>query len=267
MKSEDNHLKPRQYLSNLAAAGRYHFDSDEAHAALGGSRTAVNAALHRLAKQELIVSPARGFYLIVPPEYRSLGCLPADQFVPALMKKLDLSYYAALLTAAQYHGAAHQRPQEFQVFVERRRRPLDCGKVRVVFMVRKNAADVPVQPFNTPRGTLLVSTPEATAIDLVGYRKQAGGLNQVATVLAELAERIDPDKLPEAAESAPLPWAQRLGYVLEQVGAGEKAAALKDYVAEHAGESTALVPGEPYKSAPRHESWKLYVNAAVETQL
>jgi hypothetical protein len=27
------------------------------------------------------------------------------------MERLDLSYYAGLLTAAQYHGAAHQRPQ------------------------------------------------------------------------------------------------------------------------------------------------------------
>jgi len=267
MKSKNSPLKPRQYLANLAAAGRYHFDSAEARNALGGSQAAVNAALHRLAKQDLIVSPARGFYLIVPPEYRSLGCLPADQFIPALMNKLGISYYAALLTAAQYYGAAHQRPQEFQVFVERRRRPVGCGKVRVVFMVRKDATVVPVQPFNTPRGVLLVSTPEATAIDLVGYRKQAGGLNHVATVLAELAERIDPNELPSAAESAPIAWAQRLGYVLEQVGAGEKAESLKGYVKDHASESTALVPGEPYKSAPRDASWKLYVNAAVEMQL
>ncbi|MGH7557141.1 MAG: type IV toxin-antitoxin system AbiEi family antitoxin [Gemmatimonadota bacterium] len=203
----------------------------------------------------------------MPPEYRSLGCLPADQFIPALMKKLDLSYYAALLTAAQYYGAAHQRPQEFQVLVDRRRRSLSCGKVRVVFMVRKNAADVPVQPFNTPRGTLLVSTPEATAVDLVGYHKQAGGLNQVATVLAELAERIDPHKLPAAAESAPIPWAQRLGYLLEHIGAAEKTGDLRAYVEEQARESTALLPGESYENAPGDASWKLYINAAVETQL
>jgi len=59
-------------------------------------------------------------------------------------------------------------------------------------MGRKRLTDVPVQPFNSPRGTLLVSTPEATAIDLVGYAAHAGGLNQVATVLSELAERMDP---------------------------------------------------------------------------
>jgi hypothetical protein len=44
-----------------------------------------------------------------------------------------------------------------------------------------------------PRGTLLVSSPEAPALDLVGYAtRHAGGLIQVAGVLPEFAERIDP---------------------------------------------------------------------------
>jgi hypothetical protein len=30
------------------------------------------------------------------------------------MRRLKLHYSDGLLTAAQYHGAAHQRPQEFQ---------------------------------------------------------------------------------------------------------------------------------------------------------
>ena len=60
-------------------------------------------------------------------------------------------------------------------------------------MVRKRLREVPVQSVNTPRGTLLVSTPAATALDLVGYQHQAGGLDNVATVLSELAERIEPE--------------------------------------------------------------------------
>jgi len=266
MKSETGHLNARNYINGLAAGGRHHFSSREAQAALGVSAAATKLALNRLAKQKLVASPARGFYVIVPPEYRSLGCLPADQFIPALMKRLNLPYYAGLLTAAQYHGAAHQRPQEFQVFVESKRRPIACGMVRVAFMVHKHVSDVPVQSFNTPRGTLLVSTPEATALDLVGYERKAGGLHQVATVLSELAERIDPQKLAAAARSTPLPWAQRLGYLLEHIGAGEKAGALKAHVGERAKESTALLPKAPRKRARRNNDWKLYVNADVETE-
>ncbi|MGH7825669.1 MAG: hypothetical protein ACREQ7_10915 [Candidatus Binatia bacterium] len=46
-------------------------------------------------------------------------------------------------------------------------------------------------------------------------------------------------------------WAQRLGYLLEHVGAGGKAAALKDYVRRHAKESTALMPGAARARSPR----------------
>ena len=125
--------------------------------ALNVSADAAKQTLNRLAKQKLIASPARGSYVIVPLEYRSLGCLPADQFVPALMKRLNLAYYADLLSAVQYHGAAHQRPQEFQVFLEKNRRPIHCGLARVSFTARKRITEAPVQGFNTPRGTLLVS--------------------------------------------------------------------------------------------------------------
>jgi len=254
----------REYVSSLAASGCYDFTSGEARAALGVSAAAAKLALNRLAKQKLIASPARGFYVILPPEYRSLCCLPADQFIPALMKRLNLSYYAGLLSAAQYHGAAHQRPQEFQVFLASNRRPIQCGAVRVVFIARKRISDVPVQLVNTPRGTVLVSTPEATALDLVGYAGHAGGLNQVATVLSELAERIDPEKLAAAARTAPIAWAQRLGYLLEHLGFAAKVSALKEYVRQDAKQSTLLLPQSPQKRSHRNKGWKLSVNARVE---
>lgn len=259
-------IHARDYITSLAAGGRYHFVSSEAQAALGVSADAAKLALNRLAKKKLIASPARGFYVIVPPEYRSLGCLPADQFIPALMKRLGLTYYAGLLSAAQFHGAAHHRPQEFQVLVAKSRRPIRCGAVRVAFIARKRIADVPVQSFKTPRGTVLVSTPEATAIDLAGYHRHAGGLDQVATVLSELAENIDCDKLAAVARTAPLPWAQRLGYLLERAGAPHRAQALKAYVRQHARQATPLLPASPHESAARNEDWKLYVNAGVEAE-
>ncbi|MCC7177802.1 MAG: type IV toxin-antitoxin system AbiEi family antitoxin domain-containing protein, partial [Acidobacteria bacterium] len=119
----------RQYVEALARSGRYFFNSGDARAALGVSAEATKMALHRLSQQGLVSSPARGYYVVVPPEYHALGCLPAEQFVPSLMERLDLHYYAGLLTAAQYHGAAHQKPQEFQVCLERARRPLTCSRV------------------------------------------------------------------------------------------------------------------------------------------
>lgn len=267
MKTESSHQNARTYVAGLAASGRYHFESAEARAALGVSAAAAKLALNRLAKQGLIASPARGFYVVVPPEYRALGCLPADQFIPALMKRKGLAYYAGLLSAAQYYGAAHHRPQAFQVFLARNRRPIRCGAVRAVFLARKRITEVPLQSFNTPRGRLEVSTPEATALDLVGYQQHAGGLDQVATVLSELAERIDPGKLAEAARSAPIPWAQRLGYLLERLEAGDKTEVLKAYVREHARQSVPLLPGASRPQASRDKGWKLILNAEVQAEL
>ena len=227
MKSEAAQPKARQYLEELASQGRHSFTSAEAKTAHGVSAHAAFLALNRLAKQGLLASPARGFYVIVPPEYRSLGCLPAEQFVPDLMKWLKRPYYVCLLSAAELHGAAHQRPQALQVFLQGKRRPTTCGRVRVDFMVRKGLSAVPVQTVNTPRGGLVVSTPEATALDLVGYERQAGGLNLVATVLSELAERVDPQKLAAAANASPIVWAQRLGYLMQLVGAGDRVGPLQ----------------------------------------
>jgi predicted transcriptional regulator of viral defense system len=253
------------YADSLAASGRYHFTTEDAVKALGVSTFATRAALRRLGAKGGIASPHRGFHVIVPPEYRRLGCLPPEQFIPQLMTHLGLDYYAGLLSAAQLHGAAHQRPQLFQVMVERNRAPIACGEVRVEFVARKAVARVPAVLVNTPRGQLRVSSPEATALDLVGYSSRAGGLETVATVLAELAERVDPRELAEAARMVPVPWAQRLGHLLDLAGAAGKTGPLAEWVGREAREYVALIPGGR-EAKERSKRWRLLVNASVEVE-
>jgi hypothetical protein len=89
----------------------------------------------------------------------------------------------------------------------------------------------------------------------------------VATVLSELAERLDPEKLAAAARTAPVPWAQRLGYLLEHLGFDPKTPALKEYVREHAKQWVALLAKAPLKRSYRNKGWKLHVNAKVEAEL
>lgn len=184
------------------------------------------------------------------------------------MEHFQLRYYAGLLTAAQYYGAAHQRPQTFQVVLARNRRPIACGTVRVEFIARKHIGDVPVRSFNTPRGTVLVSSPESTALDLVGYAHHAGGLDHVATVLSELAGQINPQQLVAAAGTAPLPWSQRLGYLLELVGAGDKAVLLKSFVQDNVRNAAVLLASGPrQRDGTRSADWKLHVNTEVEVEI
>ena len=181
-------------------------------------------------------------------------------------ERRNARYYVGLLSAAQYHGAAHHRPQELQVVLERNRPAIACGSVRVAFIARRNLVAVPVASFNNPRGTVVVSTVEATAVDLVGYVHRAGGVDRVAGVLSELGEDMDPERLVEASRTASILWAQRLGYLLEHVGAADKAVLLKEHVRKGTRNSTKLLPGASAESAPRSKDWRLYVNASIDTE-
>lgn len=261
-----NTTRARDLLVELAARGQYHFTSSEFRSTLGVSATAANQALWRLAKRGEIASPGRGFYVVVPPEYRVLGCLPADQFIPALMDHRGMPYYVGLLSAAQYHGAAHHRPQVFQVMVEKSRRSIRCGAVQVDFIARAGLASVPMTTFDNPRGSAFASTVEATAVDLVGYMGRAGGVDRVTGMLSELSEQMDPVLLVEAARSASVLWAQRLGFLLEFVGAGDKCGLLKDHVRQRARNYTRLLPSAPADGVARSGDWRLLVNARIEVE-
>ena len=253
-------------MVEFAARGKYHFTSSEFRSALGVSAAAANQSLWRLAKRGEIASPARGFYVVVPPEYRAIGCLPPDQFIPALMEHRGARYYVGLLSAAQYHGAAHHRPQVFQVMVDASRRPIHCGVVRVDFIARSRLASVPLTAFDSPRGPVLASTVEATGLDLVGFMRRAGGVDRVAGMLSELSEGVDPVLLVEAARHAPVPWAQRLGFLLELVGAGDRCGPLREHVRRRARNYTRLLPSAPVEGAARSRDWRLFVNADVEAE-
>lgn len=255
------------FLSDMASRGRYTFTVKEAGEALGQSLVATRAALRRLGKKGEVAMPYRGFWVIVPPEYKSIGCLPPDQFVPQLMEHLGEPYYAGLLSAAEYHGAAHHRPQVFQVVVAKNRPYIECGKVRIRFVARKNVTDIPTISFKTPRGHLKLSTPEATAFDLVGYPDRSAGLDNVATILTELAEKIDPDKLVVVARLSPIAWAQRLGYLLDLIGATERTTALARYLEQECPVPTPLARSVPFKGAPKDPRWLVMVNAAVEAEI
>ena len=125
-------------ISQLASEGRSCFSFEELKQRVNSSPEAIKSALRRSLKKGDIVMPHRGFYVILPPEYRSLGCRPAEQFIPELMDHLGEVYYAGLLSAAEYHGAAHHRPQIFQAVVAKPRRSIQCGMVKIDFIVKKN---------------------------------------------------------------------------------------------------------------------------------
>ncbi len=99
------------------------------------------------------------------------------------------------------------------------------------------------------------------------YPQHSGGIDNIATVLAELAEQLDPAALASLAPLSPVPWAQRLGHLLERVGAADKASPLAEHVASVVNETTALVASSPAEGAPYDKRWRLLANVQVEPDL
>ena len=64
------------FIDELVAKGRYCFTIDDIKKLTNGSQQTIRVALYRQQKKGELVMPHRGFYVILPPEHRSRGCLP-----------------------------------------------------------------------------------------------------------------------------------------------------------------------------------------------
>lgn len=257
-----------ELVDDLQASGRYTFSREEAIREWRVNPLTFKKAVSRLVGKRRIAVPRRGFYVIVPAEYRSAGAPPPSWFIDDLMRHLGQPYYVGLLSAAALYGAAHQQPQEFQVVTDVPQRPMKAGRSRIRFKVKSNLERTPAREIKTETGTMLVSTPEATALDLLRYVRVAGGLNNAATVLAELAESIDGRKLVEAARvDGEIAHAQRLGHILNLVGAGERAKHLERWINKVNPRNAPLKRGEPLKGCPVDRRFRVVVNFAVEADI
>lgn len=253
---------------SLQATGQYVLTREQAVAALGVSEESVKKAVQRLVAKRRLAVPRRGFYVIVPMEYREPGAPPPSWFIDDLMKFLGQPYYVGLLSAAALHGAAHQQPQEFQVVTNKQLRRTVAGRARIRFFRKLHLARTPTMEVQTETGAMRVSTPEATALDLVRYVEGAGHLGNVATVLAELAEKVDAALLAQTARTEEeLTTAQRLGHVLDHVGGAEAARHLAAWIGERKPRFVPLRPDRSVKRARKDARWRVLVNERVESEI
>lgn len=258
----------QSYVESLLARGRHTFTRTEAQAALGSSAIATYHSLRRLRKRGWLVMPRRGFYLIVDPGHRELGALPATAWIDDLMRFHGVPYYVGLLTAAAIHGAAHQQPQELQVVAGAVLRPLAAGRVRIRFFFTSRMALAVTERVKTTSGYIPVSTPEMTAWDLVRYRKGAGSIDHVATVLSELGERLDAKRLLAVAKGhGEMPVIQRLGYLLEATGHAGLTGDLAGLVDRANPKFVRLEPRSLGPVSAREERWRVLVNTTLEVEV
>lgn len=230
---------------------------------------AIDIAVQRAVTKGRVFSPCRGFYVVIPEEYRLWKAVPQEVYLDRMMQYLSRSYYVSLLSAAERHGAAHQAPMGFQVMVEP---PVLRDKERDGYSIRyAERRRLPldyVERKEVPTGWLNVSSPELTAVDLIAYQEHVGGLTRAATVLEELALKLDFSRLNASfLQVSPAPVFQRLGYLLDRVLEEESLADDLLGLMKSGGLKIKAVPlrlGITAEGAHIDKKWKVLVNQKIE---
>lgn len=249
----------------LVSEGRYWLTAAEAAELASVPLAHVYPGLARLRRRGALFSPARGFYVVVPPEYRSWGVLPGELFIDGMMCALGRSYYVSLLTAAAMHGASHQAPQVFQVMVDRHMPNRDIKRVRLRFYVNEHLGQMAVEELQVDTGRLRIATRETTLVDLIVHPDEAGGLNNLATVIVAIGD-IDVAELARLAMTRSRSVARRLGWLLDQFRDDLDLQPLREAALASDTYPTRLVRALPARG-PIDPSWNLQVNTSVEPDL
>lgn len=271
MEIYSRHRYINDFANELRAKGRYSFTLSELRDQFNVSDNALKKALQRAKQKKEIALIRKEFYVIVPPEYRNRGILPPVLFVADLMHFLNRNYYTGLLNAAVFYGAAHQQPQEFFVITTKPfLSPIKNSKIKINFCYKKKWAEEDIMERKTDTGYLKVSSAELTALDLVYYYDKIGGFNRVATVLEELVENMEPEKLVATAKRyGQIATVQRLGFLLDEV-------IVKKALTSPLLEYLRMVKYYPVLLRPQREkprtmatgnNWKVVPNIEIETDL
>lgn len=262
----------RLWTMSLLASGRVVFSIEEAMQAIGVGRGALLDAAERLQLQGRLIKPRHGFYVIVPPQFLSWGAPPPSWYIDDLMRFEGRDYYVGLLKASDLHGSSPQAIMEFQVVTDKQLTRLQTGRSMISFRYRRDLADVRsgIEKHKTDTGYMKVSSPELTALDLLRYAPSIGGLDNVATMLVELAAKIDAEKLAVLSRSFARSVVRRLGYLLESHGYSEKVTRMRKMLGDLPDGWVELDPTEAMdpvfaaKPIEREPSWRVVVRRVPE---
>ncbi len=263
------------YLDEQLSRGRSYFSKDEALRAHGFTAEAFTAAATRLIKKHRLVSPWRGFYLILRPEDRVAGAPDPVRWIDPLMKYLKLDYRVSLLRAAAFHGSSHQAAMVFQVIVPQQLRGFDIGRHRIQFIYQAPAAFSEtnqqewLQRLKSEAGFANVAGVELLLLDSVRYFHRAGGINGVAQIVHDLGSNADPRELAKAAAWYENSAVRRLGYLFDHFGQKRQSKVLVPFAAK----AKSMKPLDPSIKpliegtddlAEKNSKWMLAINESVE---
>lgn len=213
-----------EYIRDREIRGLVTFTIDDVRNALTLSNGTLLSELQRQVSHGRITIPYRGFYVIIPPQYVLKGVVPPTYYIHELMKSVGKPYYVCLLSAAALHGAGHQRAMRTQVMTVAPRLKPSKKNALLDWNYRQSVPRELLMSKNTEMGVILYSNPELTAVDLVQFASHVGGFLRAATVLSELLEYVDINKMKDVIPYTTTATLQRLGCLIEYVMGDQKKA-------------------------------------------
>lgn len=205
-------------LESLLATATYCFSINDVQKKMGLASNNIVKILTRLEKKNKIIKLSRGLYAYFPPEEKKFG-FNTIKILDPMMAHLGISYYVALLSAANHYGAAHYKPQILQVMIPKKITFRNAKKLGISFHVKKKFLKEAREKTKTPFGYIFYSKPEQLVLDLIEYEKASGGIENVALVIHDILPLIKNKNLEKTALAcATMSIVQRLGFILEKLG-------------------------------------------------
>ena len=259
-------MRPAPLLQILALKRRESFTTSQAAEWLDQSVIAARATLRRLKAERLLLSPVRGFWVVVRPEDARQGGPAPVEFLDPLMRFLGERYAIGLLSGAALHGVDCAWSASLQVMAATNRRSLKGDWGQIDFFVRSTFRETERTRVSTARGVVHVAAPEEIALDLIGSAPALGGLPPLLPVIDALAPKLDAWTLVDAATRCPLNWSARLGFVLEHLRHPKLAATLLPLLEGALSTWVPLDPSRPTHEAPRNRRWHLVENVSLQSR-
>ncbi|HPX38118.1 MAG TPA: type IV toxin-antitoxin system AbiEi family antitoxin [Mycobacterium sp.] len=157
------------------------------------------AEVARLHKRGLLHRLADGYYVVVPPAMVGRGWMPgleaaAAGIASAIYGPDDIVVMG--VSAARLHGAIPRALATATVAVPAQHRPIALSdRTAIIRFIKRNTQGIDAERYETELGSILVTTPEQTILDLT-HRPELGDTEtDVPVAVTALYERSDKDRL------------------------------------------------------------------------
>lgn len=261
-----HYKKGGDLLEILLSEAKYCFSVGDIQKKLGLAQNNVVKILTRLKRKNKIISVSKGLYAYFPPAEKKFG-FNVIRVLSPIMAYWQVPYYVGLLSAANHYGAAHYKPQVLQVMIPKQISFRKAKELGISFHVKKNFPKEGLERIKTPFGYVLYSTPELLVLDLIGYEKAGGGIDNVVHVIRDLLPHLKSKELQKMALVYPvMAVVQRAGFIFDKLGAHKSLVnSLQRIVRKRGASLVKLSTVMPIKGKPESK-WKIIQNISLENE-